>query len=267
MRRDRALRRGRVVAILLAGGIGYLLGDWHAETLRSTSLSPAQNVAVRFPEARADAAVADAAPATPASEMSAMSAMVLGDAQLALLSPEPMVPQIGSQPAPQAAVQNALPQEATPSPSPETVPTRRPVPAATPPRAEIKSTAAMPPRAEPKSPADGASRRANRPVFVLNDVQIASIRERLHLTPDQQRMWPAVEAALRNVAYAKARDPHWRGAPASAAEVAALDPDSAEVQGLKSAAVPLIMSFSDEQKNEVRSLAHVMGLDRLASEF
>jgi hypothetical protein len=29
----------------------------------------------------------------------------------------------------------------------------------------------------------------------------------------------------------------------------------------------LILSFSDEQKNEVRSLAHVMGLDRLASEF
>jgi len=39
------------------------------------------------------------------------------------------------------------------------------------------------------------------------------------------------------------------------------------VQGLKSAAVPLIMSFSDDQKNEVKSLAHVMGLDRLASEF
>ncbi len=264
MRRDRALRRGRVVAILLAGGIGYLLGDWHAETSRSANLSPAQNVAMRFPEAQADAAVGDAAPATPTN---AMSATVLGDAQLALLSPEPMVPQIGSQPAAQAAAQNAVPQEATPSPSPETVPAHRPMQAATPPRAEMKSPAAMPPRAEIKSPADGASRHANRPGFVLNDVQIASIRQRLHLTPDQQRMWPAVEAALRNVAYAKARDPHWRGAPASAAEVAALDPDSAAVQGLKSAAVPLIMSFSDEQKNEVRSLAHVMGLDRLASEF
>ena len=102
---------------------------------------------------------------------------------------------------------------------------------------------------------------------MLNDAQIASIKERLHLTPDQERMWPGVEAALRNIAYAKAHNAHGRGAPAGTAELAALSPDSAAVQDLKSAAIPLIMSFSDEQKNEVRSLAHVMGLDRLASEF
>jgi hypothetical protein len=77
-------------------------------------------------------------------------------------------------------------------------------------------------------------------------------------------MWPSVEAALRSIAYAKARDASRRDA---AVAVVSLDPESAEVQDLKSAAVPLIMSFSDEQKNEVRNLAHVMGLDRLASEF
>ena len=79
-------------------------------------------------------------------------------------------------------------------------------------------------------------------------------------------MWPAVEAALRNIAYAKARDGRRHGAAATT-DVASLDPDSAEVQGLKSAAFPLIMSFSDEQRSEVRSLAHVMGLDQLASEL
>ncbi len=42
-------------------------------------------------------------------------------------------------------------------------------------------------------------------------------------------------------------------------QAAAIDPQA--VQGLKSAAVPLIMSFSEEQKSEVRNLAHVMGLD------
>jgi len=31
--------------------------------------------------------------------------------------------------------------------------------------------------------------------------------------------------------------------------------------------VPLIMSFSSEQKDEVRSLVHVMGLDQLAAQF
>ena len=45
---------------------------------------------------------------------------------------------------------------------------------------------------------------------MLNDAQIASIKARLHLTPDQERMWPAVEAALRNIAYAKAREPSRR---------------------------------------------------------
>jgi hypothetical protein len=48
-------------------------------------------------------------------------------------------------------------------------------------------------------------------------------------------------------------------------EAAAVDPEA--VEGLKSAAVPLIMSFSSEQKDEVRSLVHVMGLDQLAAQF
>ena len=126
---------------------------------------------------------------------------------------------------------------------------------------------AMQPRADLKSAAIAdAARHATRPGFVLNDAQIASIKSRLHLSPDQERMWPSVEAALRNIAYAKAHDAHRRATPGST-DVASLDPDSAEVQGLKSAAFPLIMSFSDEQKNEVRSLAHVMGLDKLASEL
>ena len=78
-------------------------------------------------------------------------------------------------------------------------------------------------------------------------------------------MWPAVEAALHNIAYTRTGAAHRRGA--SGTQVASLDPDSLEVQGLKAAAIPLLMSFSDEQKTEVRGLAHVMGLDNLASEF
>jgi hypothetical protein len=261
MRRSKAFKRDRWLSILLAGLIGFLLGNWHAVPSRPTGLSPSQHVALRFPEAKADAAVAvaDIAPDAPTSAIAtstiATSAMVLGDAQLALLSPDPMVPpsvRPSATQSPQPPVQAAVPQEATlsPSPAPKVVPAPRPVQ----------------PRTELKSAPDGASRHANRPGFLLNDAQIASIKTRLHLTPDQERMWPAVEAALRNVAYAKAREAQRRG-PAGSAEVASLNPDSAAVQGLKSAAVPLIMSFSDEQKNEVRSLAHVMGLDKLASEL
>jgi hypothetical protein len=245
----RALKRGRLATILLVGTAGYLLGNWHAISLRSAdpspSLSPAQSVALRFPEVQADAAAADTVSATAStiSVISPTSAMVFGGAQLALLSPEPMAGRIVAQPEPQA------------------VP-----PAAPQPRADTatKSPPAVQRRSELKSLTESAVRHANRPGFVLNDAQIASIKGRLHLTPDQERMWPSVEAALRSIAYAKERDANRRGA---AVAVVSLDPDSAEVQDLKSAAVPLIMSFSDEQKNEVRNLAHVMGLDRLASEF
>jgi len=66
--------------------------------------------------------------------------------------------------------------------------------------------------------------------------------------------------------YARLRgsNPGLRGVGAEL-RVMGVDPDA--VQGLKSAAVPLIMSFNDEQKEEVRSLAHVMGLDQLAAQF
>ena len=101
---------------------------------------------------------------------------------------------------------------------------------------------------------------------MLDNTEIARIKRRLHLTPEQERMWPAVAAALRNIAYAKAHGLD-RGARTDRADLAALDPDSAPVQGLKSAAIPLIMSFNDEQKSEVRSLVRGMGLDNLASKF
>jgi hypothetical protein len=126
-------------------------------------------------------------------------------------------------------------------------------PAPTPTRSELR-------------PAPAGPREHNRSGFVLNDAQIASIKTRLHLSPDQEQMWPAVEAALRNIAYVRGRDGR-RHNGATSAEVASLDPYSPEVQGLKSAAVPLVMSFSEEQRSEVRTLAHVMGLDQLASQL
>src|SRR5262245_7120615 len=93
----------------------------------------------------------------------------------------------------------------------------------------------------------------------FNDAQIASIKARLRLTADQQRHWPPVEAALRNIIYKK---DSVRGG-----KMAAVDPNSPGVQQLKSSAVPLILSFSEEQKNEVRQLARLMGLEQVASSF
>jgi hypothetical protein len=254
MRRRKAFKRGRLILIALAGGIGYLLGGWHAATPRSNNadLSPAQSVALRFPE-RTDAPVTLPAPReTARSAVDSAGIMTLGDPQLLLLNPDPMIPQplkalqpaiTSAAAAPQATVAQ-VPQPSAPRPAPATA---------------RRSSQEAPPAAAL------ASRQANRQGFVLNEAQIASIKDRLHLTPGQEAMWPAVEGALRNIAYARSGAGHRRGA--TAVQVASLDPESLEVQGLKAAAIPLLMSFSDEQKSEVRSLAHVMGLDKLASEF
>jgi hypothetical protein len=248
--RKKATNRGRLAWILAAGVAGYLLGGWHAAALlRVSDPSPAQTVALRFPLDGNGAAAADDATVTPASLTDASSG-VLGSTQLALLSPDPMI----APSAPSASVQAAAPAPAVQPPPAAVAPRAKPV-AAPRPIAETKVAMLAPPP---------AARHVERAGFMLDDAQIASIRQRLHLTPDQERMWPAVEAALRNIAYEKARE---RRRGNAATEIASLDPNGAAVQDLKSAAIPLIMSFNDDQRNEVRSLAHVMGLDRLASEF
>jgi len=255
MVRYRAWQRRRALSILAAGSIGYVIGGWHAATLRSLDLSPAQTVALRFPVDQDIAAQQVAASDdAPAAMSSAANPMVLGDPRLALLSPAPMV----AQAQPQTAIRMAAAEEAAVAvpPAPESVAPRR------------AKLAAVPAAIGPRPPVAPAHRHAEqRPGFMLNDAQIASIKERLHLTPDQEQMWPGVEAALRNIAYAKARDAQKRGESAGVAELASLSPESAEVQDLKSAAFPLIMSFSDEQRSEVRGIAHVMGLDQLASQL
>jgi hypothetical protein len=268
MRRSRAFKRGQWLSLLVAGMVGYLIGDWHAVALRTAGLSASQNVALRFPEAKAENAIVDTALETPAGSA---NAIVFADTSATLLSPRPMVPSLARQAAAQASVQApvrlASAEDAAPLPSPTTIPARRLTPTAVQPKPEAKPAAAAQAKSELKSAAlTDVARRANRAGFVLNDAQIASIKTRLHLSPDQEQMWPAVEAALRNIAYAKGRDGRRHGG-ADTADVAALDPYGPEVQGLKSAAFPLIMSFSDEQRSEVRTLAHVMGLDQLASQF
>jgi hypothetical protein len=253
MRRKKAFKRGRLVLIALAGGIGYLLGGWHAATPHGngTDLSPAQSVALRFPEHAEASVTLTAARDAEHATVNGAGNMVLGDPRLLLLNPDPMIPQLHK--IAQPAATSTAP-EAAAAPPLADAPLSRPAPATA-----RRSSQTLAPAAAL------ANRQTARLGSVLNDAQIASIKERLHLTPDQQAMWPAVEAALRNIAYARTGAAHRHGATAT--QVASLDPDSAEVLGLKAAAIPLLMSFNDEQKSEVRNLAHVMGLDNLASDL
>jgi hypothetical protein len=107
------------------------------------------------------------------------------------------------------------------------------------------------------APKGQEARPAVRSNAVLNDSQIASIKKRLNLTPDQERYWPAVEAELRKMEYKKDKAPGTR--------TAQIDMTKVDVQGLKSAGFPLVMSFSDDQRRELKSLAHLLGLEGVMS--
>jgi hypothetical protein len=265
MRRKKALWGSRALSVVVAVFVGYVVAGWNPSASHNNQLSAAQMVALRFPQD-----FDDASSAPTVMPLAATSGSPLAEAQAALLNPTPMLPQASDAPgqvasaAPQASVADA-PVAQTPvqvasvEPTAPT-PTAAPIASAPPPQ----PTAVLPSLA--KKVAAAAHRSLNeRPGFVLNDAQIASIKERLHLTADQEEMWPAVEAALRNLAYTRAREARRKNDPN--AQLASSDPNSAEVQGLKSAAIPLLMSFNSEQKDEVRNMAHVMGLDQLASQF
>jgi hypothetical protein len=132
-------------------------------------------------------------------------------------------------------------------------------PVAAPPVAAAAPAAAEP--AEKPKPAAAAKPPAPKPVprsnAVLNDAQIVSIKRRLNLTPDQERYWPAVEAELRKMEYAK------RPAAGGSTRTASVDMSKVNVEGLKSAGYPLVMSFSDDQRRELRSLVHLLGLENV----
>jgi hypothetical protein len=123
---------------------------------------------------------------------------------------------------------------------------------------KIAAPAALPPK--PKLAAKPAPQKS---YALLSDVQIAGIKERLRLSSDQESYWPAVENALRAVARrihsARQVDPHATGVP--------IDPDAPEVQQLKSAAMPLLFQLREDQKQEVRTLARLIGLEKVAAQI
>ena len=122
-------------------------------------------------------------------------------------------------------------------------------------------TSALPPAAEkPKLAGKPAPQKS---YALLSDAQIAAIKTRLKLSTEQQSYWPAVETALRSVARkiheTRQAHPHATGVP--------IDPEAAEVQQLKSAAMPLLFQLREDQKSEVRALARLIGLEQVASQI
>jgi len=99
---------------------------------------------------------------------------------------------------------------------------------------------------------------------LLDDAQIAGLKNRLRLTPDQTEYWPAVETALRGFAKLQQQNDRLKHASGGKADI---DINSPEVQRLIWAARPLIMMLREDQKREVRKLARVIGLESVASKI
>jgi hypothetical protein len=113
----------------------------------------------------------------------------------------------------------------------------------------------------PPKPKAVAKPQPQKNYALLSDGQIAGIKDRLKLSSSQESYWPPVENALRAVARkihaGRQANPNAAGVP--------IDPESAEVQQLKSAAMPLLFQLREDQKSEVRSLARIIGLEKVAA--
>jgi hypothetical protein len=234
------------VALTTLGAIGGVVTGLSAHSIRTASGLPMEQPEP-FEQARFMSA---AVPAPQEMELAAASTSLIEER--ALFSPVLAYPMMVASAPPAAAVEPI----ATAVPAPES---------ASPPAPP--TAAAKPNTQAPAAPARHVSSRLGS---VLNDAQIASIKKRLNLTPDQASLWPAVETALRNISYVpKAKDVKVAslGNGTGRGPMAYVDTNSAEVQQLTYAVLPLIMRLTDDQKHEVRSMAYVMGLESVASSF
>ncbi len=103
--------------------------------------------------------------------------------------------------------------------------------------------AVEPKAAEPKAVA--SKPQPQKSYALLSDAQIAGIKERLKLSSSQESYWPAVETALRAVAR-KIHTTRQSNSDATTISASQIDPDSEEVQQLKSAAMPLLFQLRED---------------------
>jgi hypothetical protein len=91
-------------------------------------------------------------------------------------------------------------------------------------------------------------------------IDVARIKSVLRLTAEQERYWPPVEAALRDIARRQTQDDQAGFVRRISRRVVSVVLDSAAVHRLAVAARPLIAVLSDEQMQAASGLAQEMGL-------
>jgi hypothetical protein len=96
--------------------------------------------------------------------------------------------------------------------------------------------------------------------ILLNDAQIAALKQRLRLTASQEALWPEIELALRGV-LVQIQEAHRKAKGASVP----LDVNTPEVERLKTAALPFLMQMRPDQKAEIISLTRIIGLEKMVA--
>jgi len=91
-------------------------------------------------------------------------------------------------------------------------------------------------------------------------IDIARVKRVLQLTPDQERYWPPVEAALRDIARRQGETEQTGLVHRISHRVVSIALDGVAVGRLARAARPLIERLSDDQKQVALTLAQEMGL-------
>ena len=98
---------------------------------------------------------------------------------------------------------------------------------------------------------------------LLSDYQISGIKQRLLLTSAQERYWPAVEKALRGLSE---RVVEFRKNAKKSSD-GKFDSEAAQVEQLKTAAIPLMTQLRDDQKSTVLMIANMAGLGSVMTEM
>jgi hypothetical protein len=254
------LSKRRVIRFVILGAAAVTLAGYSAYAKRSNRAMAAEQ-AVSFadrmgePQSSNRAAKTDRLLQTALIDTAAQRSYALASLQPDIELPRPADPVIAAtpsipaaEPAPAAEAKGTEPKTTVIKPA-ETKP------------AETKTAVLAPPspsydKPKPMPPASHANNG------LLDDGQIAGLKGRLRLTSDQVEYWPAVEAALRDVVRKQLRGTkHVSGGKVN------IDTNSAEVQKLIWAAMPLLMRLRDDQKSEVRKLARVIGLEQVAAQI
>ena len=248
----------------LLGGLSMRASQGSQHVRTEVSLSATEAVSFRFPnswhdtEAAPDEEAQTTAAAQPEPAPARYAVASAGSIPVSLnRKPTAEAVTLKSAEAPKPAEQEAV------MAPPWVMAAKAPLPRPRPKMAAVDSAAQAAPAATtasqataaPAAPAKQAAvahKPAAKSNAVLNPAQLASIKRRLNLSPDQERYWPAVEAELRKMEYKKGPND---------TRTAAIDTSKMDVNGLRTAGFPLVMSFSDDQRRELKSLAHLLGLE------